>query len=112
MKAELMQEAEAVIDELLEWSTETQKPNLREVEEIVLELRQKMSEQMARVVINEQETVRPVPGPTCQGCHQEMRYKGLKGKRVTSWVGEVPLVRGYYYCDQCGTGLFPPGRAT
>jgi len=109
MKADLMKEAEAVIDELIKWHRETEKPNLREVEEIVLELRQKMSEQMAQVVIKEQETVRPVPGPVCQGCQQEMNYKGMKEKTVTSWVGAVPLERGYYYCDQCGTGLFPPG---
>jgi hypothetical protein len=41
MKVELMKQAEAIIDELTEWQAETEKPNLNQVEEKVLELRQK-----------------------------------------------------------------------
>lgn len=112
MKVSLMKEAEAVIDELLEWDVETKKPNLSQVEGKVLELRQRLSEQMAKTVIENQAAVRPVPGPECEGCGQEMRYKGQKANTVASWVGELKLERGYYYCDQCRTGLFPPGQAT
>ncbi len=112
MKAELMKEAEAVIDELLDWHLETDKPNLRQVEGKVLELRQRLSEQMSETVIENQEAVRPVPGPVCAGCGVEMRYKGMKENTVSSWVGELKLARGYYYCEQCRTGLFPPGPTT
>ena len=112
IKAELMKKAEAVIDELLDWHQATDKPNLTQVEGKVLELRQRLSEQMAATVIEQQATVRPVPGPSCAGCGVEMRYKGMKEKTVLSWVGELKLERGYYYCDQCRTGLFPPGRPT
>jgi hypothetical protein len=112
IKAELMKKAEAVIDELLDWEEQTERPNLRQVEGKVLELRQRLSEEMAATVIENQEAVRPVPGPSCAGCGVEMRYKGMKEKRVLSWVGEVKLERGYYYCDQCRTGLFPPGPTT
>ena len=109
IKAELMKKAEAVIDELLDWHEETNQPNLTEVEGKVLELRQRLSEQMAITVIENQAAVRPVPGPSCTGCGAEMRYKDMKDKTVLSWVGELKLERGYYYCDQCRTGLFPPG---
>ena len=112
MKAGLMKEAEAVIDELLDWHLEIEKPNLTQVEGKVLELRQRMSEQMSETVIENQEAVRPVPGPGCAGCGAEMRYKGMKENTVSSWVGELKLVRGYFYCAQCGTGLFPPGSTT
>jgi hypothetical protein len=112
MKAELMKKAEAVIDELLDWHQETEQPNLTQVEGKVLELRQRLSEQMAETVIEHQAAVRPVPGPSCAGCGAEMRYKGLKDKTVLSWVGELKLERGYYYCDQCRAGLFPPGPTT
>ena len=112
MKAELMKKAEAVIDELLDWHLETEQPNLSQVEGKVLELRQRLSEQMAITVIENQEAVRPVPGPSCSGCGREMRYKDMKPKSVLSWVGELKLERGYYYCDQCRTGLFPPGPTT
>lgn len=112
LKAQLMKEAEAVIDELLDWHLQTKEPNLGQVEEKVLGLRQRLSEQMSQAVIANQEAVRPVPGPVCKECGQEMRYKGLKKLQVSSWVGELELERGYYYCDQCRTGLFPPGSAT
>jgi hypothetical protein len=112
MKVELMKEAEAVIDELLDWHQETEEPNLSQVEGKVLELRQRLSEQMGQVVIENQEAVRPVPGPRCGGCGQEMRYKGLKENIVSSWVGELTLERGYYYCEKCRRGFFPPGSTT
>lgn len=112
LKAQLMKEAEAVIDELLDWHLETREPNLGQIEEKVLALRERMSEQMSQTVIANQEAIRPVPGPVCESCGQEMRYKGLKKLQVTSWVGELELKRGYYYCDQCRSGLFPPGSAT
>ena len=112
IKAEMMKKAEEVIDDLLDWQQETEKPKLTEVEEKVLELRQRLSEEMAKTVIEQQATVRPVPGPSCGRCGEEMRYKGTKDKRVVSWVGELKLRRGYYYCDQCRTGLFPPGPTT
>ena len=112
MKAKLMKEAEAVIDELLDWHLETEKPNLSQVEGKVLELRQRLSEQMSETVIENQEAVRPVPGPACAGCGAEMRYKGMKENTVLSWVGELKIARGYYYCEQCRTGLFPPGSTT
>jgi hypothetical protein len=112
LKTELMQEAEGVIDELLDWHLNTTEPNLRQVEEKVLALRQRLSEQLSQAVIANQEAVRPVPGPACGHCGQEMRYKGLKKVQVTSWVGELALDRGYYYCEQCRTGLFPPRSAT
>jgi hypothetical protein len=112
MKAELMKQAEAIIDELIEWQTETEKPTFKEVEEKVLELRKKLSAEMTKVTLEGQEAVRPVPGPLCENCQGEMRYKGMKENRVSSWVGEVILERGYYYCDHCRSGLFPPGPAT
>lgn len=112
LKTKLMKEAEAVIDELLAWHGETTEPNLAEIEAKVLELRQRLSEQMSQAVIGNQETVRPVPGPACDRCGREMRYKAMKKVGVSSWVGELKLERGYYYCDQCRAGLFPPGSAT
>ena len=111
-KAELMKQAEAMIDELLDWQAERERPNFEEIEGKVLELRERLSGEMARVTVVGQDQVRPVPGPLCPGCGKEMRYKGMKENRVSSWVGEVRYERGYYYCGGCGQGFFPPGRAT
>ena len=111
-KGSLMKEAESIIDELLAWEAEVEKPNLSQIEEVVLELRERLSQKMAESVIAGQEEVRPVPGPECSQCGVEMRYKGQKSKRVKSWVGELDLERGHYYCEQCGAGDFPPGPPT
>ena len=112
VKGELMKEAESIIDELLAWEAEVEKPNLGQIEEVVLELRERLSQKMAESVIAGQEENRPVPGPMCGECGAEMRYKGQKSKRVKSWVGQLELGRGYYYCAGCGAGDFPPGPPT
>lgn len=112
LKSKLMAEAERAIDDLLDWHLSTAKPNLEQVEAKVLRLRQRLSEQMSQTVIEAQAAVRPVPGPRCEQCGAEMRYKGLKELQVSSWVGDLQLDRGYYYCEQCRHGLFPPGSTT
>lgn len=112
LKVKLMKEAERAIDDLLDWHLSTAKPNLGQVEEKVLAVRQRLSEQMSQTVMEAQAAVRPVPGPKCEQCGAEMRYKGLKALQVSSWVGELQLDRGYYYCEHCRIGLFPPGSTT
>lgn len=112
LKVKLMKEAERAIDDLLDWHVSTVEPTLGQVEEKVLTLRQRLSEQMSQAVIEAQAAVRPVPGPRCEQCGAEMRYKGLKELQVSSWVGDLQLDRGYYYCEHCRHGLFPPGPTT
>jgi hypothetical protein len=112
VKGELMQEAESIIDELLNWTEETEKPTLSQIEEVVLELRERLSQKMAKSVIQGQAEARPVPGPACPECGEEMRYKGDKSKQVRSWVGQLELERGYYYCERCRVGDFPPRPTT
>ncbi len=107
-KAVLMQKAEEQIEALLDWTEETAHPDLSAIEKKVLEVRQAIGETMAEEVIQRQESVDPVPGPCCPQCGKEMRYRGHKHKEITSWVGELGLRRGYYYCDPCSEGLFPP----
>ena len=108
LKAELMAQAEEVVDELLDWHAGTEAPTFSEVEDAVLKLRKRMSEQMTTAVIEDQEAVRPVPGPACPECGREMHYKGMKAVSIEGRTGKVDLLRGYYYCDRCRGGLFPP----
>ncbi|MEP7359637.1 MAG: hypothetical protein ABI847_20460 [Anaerolineales bacterium] len=112
LKAKLMTQAEALIDELVDWTADTPAPTLTQIEDVVLKLRKRMSEQMALAVIDGQDAVRPVPGPACPTCGGEMHYKDRKANTVESRVGALPLERGYYYCEPCKQGLFPPGSAT
>ena len=108
-KANLMKMAEEEIEKLLDWMEERDAPNLTGIEKVILSIRKRIGEGMTREVIENQESVRPVPCPECPGCEKEMRYKGMKQKEISSMVGEVKLNRGYYYCDHCESGLFPPG---
>ncbi len=109
IKAELMADAEMMVDELLEWDEKNAEPTLTQIEDVILELRKRMSEKMAEALMEKQEQKQPVPGPGCQKCGKEMRYKGQKGNQVESRVGQIRVERGYYYCPKCKTGLFPPG---
>lgn len=108
-KAALLRQAEQMVDDLLAWEDEHPRPNLTEIEDIVLALRKRIGEQMAQSVVDQQAARSPVPGPTCPTCGREMRTKGRKRRRVESRAGSLPLERTHYYCDQCQHGSFPPG---
>jgi len=109
MKAELLAEAEVVIDELLDWHENRQEPTLTQLEEVILKLRKQLSQRMAEIVLRDQEAIQPVMVPPCPTCGQKMHYKGMKGVTIESRLGPLQLERGYYYCHHCRSGLFPPG---
>jgi uncharacterized protein with PIN domain len=111
-RAALAAKAKELVDELMKWSDETEQPDLTQIEDEILKLRERLSESMLEAVIERQESRRPVPGPQCPKCGKEMQYKGDKARQVTSRVGEVKLERGHYYCAQCKESVFPPGSAT
>ena len=110
-KAELLAEAEALIESLLDWDARTSKPNLRQIEDEVLELRQRFGQRLAQTVIEDQEAKQPAAAPRCPQCGEEMRNKGQKGADIESRLGTLAVERGYYYCARCESGLFPPERS-
>lgn len=112
LRARLIARAEDMVDGLLDWMEDTPEPTLTQIEEAVLDLRQKLSAEMAQEVIEGQEAKQPALVPGCPKCGQEMRYKGQKEVSPQSWVGAVRFERGHYYCAQCKVGFFPLGRAT
>jgi hypothetical protein len=111
-RARLLAAAEAAIDELLAWEATHKAPNLRQIEEEVLKLREEFGQELALTVLAGQEAVQPAAGVKCATCGREMRYKGQKPTELASWVVNGTLERGYYYCPACKQGFFPPGRTT
>ena len=109
IRAELLAKAEARIEELLDWTDGNSAPTLTDIEEVVLKVRKEFGRDLAQTVIEEQESVQPVPGPICPRCGQEMHVKGGKGKSIESRLGLVEMKRQYYYCEHCREGTFPPG---
>jgi ribosomal protein S27AE len=112
LQVELLTVAKQAIDELLAWEEGAVAPNLTQIEEKVLELRQRLSEEMAEMVIEAQSAREPYEAPACARCGEAMQAKGSKGKRVVSRVGTLAIERNHYYCPRCESGVFPPGRAT
>jgi hypothetical protein len=107
-KAALLTEAEALIESLLDWDEQTNKPNLRQIEDEVLVLRRQFGQQLAQAVIADQEVKQPAVAPKCPQCGQEMSYKGQKGANIETRLGPLAVERGYYHCARCQSGLFPP----
>ncbi len=105
----LMGKAARVIDEYLEWEENNPRPDLMQIEDIVLKLRKEIGQEIAQIAIESQQTRTPVPGPRCAKCGQEMRYKGKKETHVESRAGNLKIERGYYYCPKCKESIFPPG---
>ena len=108
-KAKLMARLEKAVDELLEWEETHKRPTLTQIEDIVLELRKEVGEEMVEEILAEVEGKTSVPGPACPKCGREMRVRGEYGKQIESRAGEIEYERGYYACLLCDEGLFPPG---
>ena len=108
-KAALMQRAEALIEQMLEWTATTTQPNLTQIEDIALDLRQQFGQALSESAIASQANVAPLPLPSCPQCGKPMRPKDQKTKRVVARIGTLKLERRYFYCPACEQGLFPPG---
>ena len=108
VKAEIMEMVEARLEKLLSWEAKRERPTLSEIEEQVLAFRRTVSERVTEKLIEKQEGVKPVGGVNCPACGQKMKYKDMQPKQVSSLVGELRLERGYYHCQGCQRGFFPP----
>jgi DNA repair exonuclease SbcCD ATPase subunit len=108
---ELEAKAKEIIQALMDWTDATEKPNLTQMEDEILALREKLSQAMLDSLTQAQENSHPVDGGNCPTCGQPLRSKGSREVQLESRVGAVAVERGYYYCPACHSGVFPPGSA-
>jgi len=111
-EAKLRKVTEELIQQMLEWEDENKAPNLTQMEDEVLMLRQRFGQELVAVMVGGQEAEQPVENPKCEKCGAEMRTKGDKERSIESRLGGLTIERGYYYCACCKSGFFPPGQAT
>lgn len=106
LKANLLKAYEAQLDKrLTDLGAEL---SLSEIEEVALELRGQVSEDITQALVDQQGQ-RVVPDEYCPSCGCRMRNKGRKPRRIVTRSGEVEVERTYYYCETCQAGHFPPG---
>ena len=108
-QTELQAKANEMIQRLLDWTEQTEKPNLTQMEDEILALREELSLSMLESVLSAQEASQPAEGGKCSNCGRSLRFKGRRTGQVVSRIGATDVGRGYYYCPECQTGIFPPG---
>ena len=107
-----VEKSEEVFDKAMEQGIAREDMTLSQIEEIVNEVKFELTSMLVESVIELQASRYTGPGPKCEGCGREMRYKGEKRRpEIITSQGGIELERSYYYCKKCKSGLFPPGQA-
>ena len=78
-----------------------------EMEEIVLEVEQVIHEQLLAAAVEEREKQRIGNCPECGG---KLKKKGKRERQLKTSRGTVKVKRERYECEDCGSGVFPPGQ--
>jgi predicted RNA-binding Zn-ribbon protein involved in translation (DUF1610 family) len=109
LKAQMMAEAEEVIDKLLAGAGEKENLMLSDIERLVRMAGQRVMERFTQDLVQAEAGMEE--SSVCPECGQKMKYKGQKARHLATETGEVSLKRAHYYCPRCRKGVFPPGPA-
>ncbi len=109
LKAQLLAQAEAALDQLLATRPPPATAQLADLEQAVRVVGQELEQAWTAELVAESAGELPVSWPTCPVCGRRMKAKGKRRRRLVTVTGEVPLEREYYYCGECRQGFFPPG---
>jgi ribosomal protein L34E len=107
LKAKLMAEVEAMVDEALRRGED--ELTLETIEDIALSTRERVAQSLTGSLVEQQAEARSAELPSCPDCGQPMRPKGRKGRYLRTRSGEIRIERAYFYCVGCQRGHFPPG---
>jgi uncharacterized protein with PIN domain len=104
LKARLLAEAEASIEQMLADKRMGKQMTISEIEDVIGELEMDFRERVLSEVMGEQES----KALNCAECGGKLRNKGQRTKQLVTLRGETELARSYYQCEACGQGVFPP----
>ena len=103
LKQRLVAEYEGLLDDLLAKRKPDDEITLDEIEQLVMEAREEVSENLLAALTE----VREWEQPRCPQCGGKTHYKGQRSKHVVTVSGEVRVTSAYYYCPACETGFSP-----
>lgn len=109
LKRAFLQEMGELFDQSMASLEEMDHPTLTDIEDAVLKLRHRAGQRMAEMLVEQVGEARPVPGPCCPQCGEEMRYKWSRERTMETRVGTIRMRRSYFSCERCGAGFFPLG---
>ena len=108
LKARLLAEAEAAIEEMLAEATAPADASLADIERSARTAGQRIEQAIAAELAGAGAAELPA-WPNCPSCGQKLKNKGRRKRRIVTESGEVEVERTYYHCATCGQGIFPPG---
>lgn len=109
LKAQLMAQAEAMIDKMLARKPKVEDITLSDIEQLAIGGGQDFREAVLKSLAGESSQSEREAAVRCPKCGQTMHYKGKRGREVVTEAGELHVERDYYYCPHCRRGVFPPG---
>ena len=107
----MIDQAVAMVDEILAWQEEHPEAELIDMEEALQKIRHKLTVVWLNLIVKKEAEETGGEAVKCQQCGKRMERKGAKGRQISSLVGELEYKREYYYCRACGEGFFPPRSA-
>jgi len=104
LKARLVEEAEAALEQMLSDQRMGKQMTITEIEDVIGEMEQDFRQRVLGEIMGEQEE----QAVACPECGGKLRNKGKHNKRLVTLRGDADLNRSYYQCEDCGKGVFPP----
>ena len=106
---EFVAAAEAMYERLRAWRAAHLEASFDEIGDQVTAERQRLMAKLLGELATQPEEAW-AGAEVCSRCGRELTPKGKHKREVGHLEGEVQVEREYHYCDECQSGLFPPGR--
>lgn len=109
-KGAFLREAEAMYEELRAWREKHPEATFDEIASQVAPRRRKLMGELLGQLATQHGDGRYAEA-TCPHCGAVMEASGQRKRGIVHAEGEIEVERAYHHCPECGSGLFPPGRA-